>query len=55
MDKKKTTRTEHMQHLETCCNCGKKLPVEVMRCSGQCVVGVFCKHCKTITIIQISG
>lgn len=49
----KTIQDEHLQHLETCAHCGKKLPVELIDIQGSAIIGVFCKHCKSITVLKV--
>lgn len=36
-----------------CPICGKRLPVEIVSVEGKAVFSVFCRHCKTVTIIRI--
>lgn len=51
----KTIQEEHLQHLETCAHCGKRLPIEFLRVEKEVVVGVFCKHCKSVTVMKVTN
>lgn len=54
MEKRKhTVREMQFTAHETCAFCGKKLPVEVIDVGSTASLAVFCKHCKTVTIIDI--
>ena len=51
---KKTRSDRPLTRMVTCAECGKKLPVEIMEVDGSATIGIFCKHCKTITILRVS-
>lgn len=36
-----------------CPFCGKRLPIEVVSVEGKAVFSVYCRHCKTVTVLSI--
>lgn len=36
-----------------CPICGKRLPIEVVSVEGKAVFSVFCRHCKTVTVLSV--
>lgn len=41
----------HKIEQEKCPNCGKVLPITVIKIEGKVAFTVFCKHCKQISVM----
>lgn len=56
-DMKKDVRIlaeKKFEHPLMCMNCGAKLPVELVDVQGRVEMMVFCKHCRTVTVLGLS-
>lgn len=45
---------KRFEHPLMCMNCGAKLPVELVDVQGRVEMMIFCKHCKTVTLLGLS-